>query len=177
MGTASNNPQILRWRPSLPLSIPHATTEDDTYGEYFIPAGTTVIMNTWAIQHDPDEFSNPDVFDPSRFLHNEFGIADASQDNASRRKTYAFGASRRICAGTAMAEKSLMLSMAKLLWAFDITPTEKGTLDTSIETAFRNAILTGPKDVGLNFKLRDESKRVVIDREWRKADEFLSKFE
>ncbi|CAI6341877.1 unnamed protein product [Periconia digitata] len=169
--------EILRWVPVLPVSLPHATTQDDTYGRYFIPAGTTVIMNVWAIHHDPDEYPNPDVFDPSRFLNNDFGASDASQDNASRRKTYAFGAARRVCAGQSMAEKSLLLSMVKILWAFDIRPTEEGKLDTNVETAFTSAILIGLKDVGMDFAIREESKREVVKAEWEKADAFLRTFE
>ena len=159
------------------MSIPHATTQDDTYGRYFVPAGTTVIMNTWAIHHDPSEYPNPDIFDPARFLRNDFGVADASKDNTLRRKTYAFGAARRICAGSSMAEKSLLLSMAKLLWAFDIKPTGKGILDTSIGTAFKDAILIGPKEVSIDFNQRDESRRDVIVREWEQADAFLRTFD
>jgi cytochrome P450 len=134
-------------------------------------------MNTWAIHHDPNEYPNPDIFDPSRFLKNSFGVADVSKESASRRKTYAFGAARRVCAGSDMAEKSLLLSIAKLLWAFDISPTEKGVMDTSVETAFKDAILTGPKKVGIDFNLRDEVRRDVIAREWGRADSFLRTFE
>ncbi|PVH98954.1 cytochrome P450 [Periconia macrospinosa] len=172
--------EVLRWRPGLPLSIPHATTQNDTYGTYFIPAGTTVLMNVWAIHHNPEDYPNPDTFDPSRFLENDFGVADpssSSQDNTLRRKTYAFGAARRVCAGSSMAEKSLLLSMAKLLWVFNISPKDKGVLDTNIETAFKDSILTGPKEVGIEFELRDESRRDVVAREWEQADAFLSTFE
>jgi cytochrome P450 len=39
--------ELLRWRLVLPLGVAHATTEDDVYGGYFIPKGTTVLPNTW----------------------------------------------------------------------------------------------------------------------------------
>lgn len=134
-------------------------------------------MNTWAIHHDPEEYHNPDVFDPSRFLESEFGNVGESEDNTSRRKTYAFGAARRICAGSDLAEKSMLLSIAKALWAFDMSPTGNGVLNTSIETGFTNAILIGPNEAGIDFKLRDESKREVVAREWERADAFLKTFE
>lgn len=41
--------ETLRWRPILPLAIPHAVMEDDIYGNYFIPKGSTVIGDTWLI--------------------------------------------------------------------------------------------------------------------------------
>jgi cytochrome P450 len=34
-----------RWHPPAPLSLPHATSEDDIYEGMFIPAGSTVIAN------------------------------------------------------------------------------------------------------------------------------------
>lgn len=85
-------------------------------------------MNTWAIHHNEDDYPNADTFDPTRFLDNDFGTAtpvSSSTDGTSRRRTYAFGAGRRVCAGQDMAEASLLLSMAKLLWAFDIRYVKK----------------------------------------------------
>ncbi|KAH9973629.1 cytochrome P450 [Russula compacta] len=60
--------ELIRWRLPLPLGIAHATTEDDVYGRYFIPKGTTVLPNTWAILHDPDVYPDPEAFKPERFL-------------------------------------------------------------------------------------------------------------
>ena len=34
-----------RWRPVVPLAIPHATSKGDVYAGYDIPAGTTVYGN------------------------------------------------------------------------------------------------------------------------------------
>ncbi len=39
--------EALRWHVVLPLALPHRTVEDDVYDGYFIPAGTTIIPNTW----------------------------------------------------------------------------------------------------------------------------------
>ena len=36
-----------RWRPVFPLAIPHFSTEDDSYGKYFIPKGSIVMGNSW----------------------------------------------------------------------------------------------------------------------------------
>lgn len=35
--------ECLRWGCPATIGVPHRLMEDDTYGEYFIPAGTTVI--------------------------------------------------------------------------------------------------------------------------------------
>jgi cytochrome P450 len=34
--------EVLRWRPVFPLGISHASTTDDVYNGYYIPAGTSI---------------------------------------------------------------------------------------------------------------------------------------
>ena len=61
--------EVLRWRPVAVLGgTPHASTEPDTYRDCHIPAGTTVLGNTWAINLNPVYYPNPHHFNPLRFL-------------------------------------------------------------------------------------------------------------
>ncbi|KAI3481799.1 hypothetical protein L1887_55569 [Cichorium endivia] len=39
--------ETMRWRPVTPLAFPHALTQDDWVDGYFLPKGTTVIINAW----------------------------------------------------------------------------------------------------------------------------------
>jgi cytochrome P450 len=39
--------EVLRWHPAVPLGGPHRLTQDDVFGDYFIPAGTIVVANAW----------------------------------------------------------------------------------------------------------------------------------
>ncbi|GJJ13544.1 hypothetical protein Clacol_007799 [Clathrus columnatus] len=39
--------EVMRWRPPLPLVIPHAVLENDVYEEYFIPKGSVIIADSW----------------------------------------------------------------------------------------------------------------------------------
>jgi cytochrome P450 len=91
--------EVFRWRPIVPLAVPHATTEDDVYEGFFIPKGgfnfilpvlltpsqvprssliygeryeilLTKFDNCFrAMVHDESMYPNPDKFDPERFLN------------------------------------------------------------------------------------------------------------
>jgi cytochrome P450 len=61
--------EVLRWRPVAVLGgTPHASTESDTYRGFYIPAGTNVLGNTWAINLNELYYPNPHHFNPLRFL-------------------------------------------------------------------------------------------------------------
>jgi cytochrome P450 len=66
--------EVMRWKPVLPLGLPHAATEDDVYDGYFIPKGgpffcsiltnnkrhwlgSTVISNIWYFGIEMTKFS------------------------------------------------------------------------------------------------------------------------
>ena len=109
--------ESLRWRPALPLGIPHATTEDDWYEGMFIPKGTICMVNLWQCHHDPESYG-PDAssFNPERFL-DEHGrlIPGPVETRDDGHSTYGFG--RRACVGKHAANDLLFITMATVLWA------------------------------------------------------------
>ncbi|RPD61680.1 O-methylsterigmatocystin oxidoreductase [Lentinus tigrinus ALCF2SS1-7] len=109
--------EMVRWHNSTPLSLPHATIEDDELHGYFIPAGTVVFANTWACMHDPEVYDEPGAFCPERFIQD--GKLDPSvRDPAD----YVFGYGRRICPGRHFADDMMFINMASVLHCFDIGP-------------------------------------------------------
>ncbi|KAF5326711.1 hypothetical protein D9619_004271 [Psilocybe cf. subviscida] len=111
--------ELLRWRPPAPLGIPRRLTEDDWYDGYFIPKGTTVISNIWAINRDPSIYNNPEEFIPERHLDDE-GVNDVSPPEMHSLGHSTFGFGRRSCVGMSFASQTLFINFALLLWAFDI---------------------------------------------------------
>ena len=108
--------EALRWRTVTILGgIPHASNQDDVYKDYLIPKGTWITGNLWAIHRDPNEFPEPDVYRPERFI---------TQDRPfpSKKGHSSFGWGRRQCSGQPLAEQGLFLTFARLLWAFEIKP-------------------------------------------------------
>jgi Cytochrome P450 len=65
--------ETYRINPLSPLGIPHASIADDVYNGMFIPKGTIVYPNVWAMMHDPKVYSDPFRFWPDRYLPKEEG--------------------------------------------------------------------------------------------------------
>ncbi|KAG8970429.1 hypothetical protein FRC03_008626 [Tulasnella sp. 419] len=116
--------EVLRFRPVLPLAIPHAAGEDQLYRGYLIPKGCTIILNLWAILHDPNLFEDPDVFNPDRYINIEAGKADLYK----KLESLPFGTGRRICPGMSLANRMVELTVASLIWGFHFSPRREGDL-------------------------------------------------
>ncbi|KAG1804990.1 cytochrome P450 [Suillus plorans] len=130
--------EVLRWHPAVPLSIPHAATNDDVYNGYFIPQGATIITNTWAITHNEAKYPSPDEFKPERF----FGADGKLNDDTVN---VAFGAGRRICVGRYIADASIWSAMVSILAIFDIKKCkdEQGN-DINVNPKFTAGITSYP---------------------------------
>lgn len=114
--------EVWRWNPSVPLGLAHRLTEDDTYRGYHIKKGSTVYANIWSILHDPETYPVPFEFRPERFL--DEGGQLKKLEKYEDPGWIAFGFGRRICPGMFLAENSISLIIASLLYVFNI---EKAT--------------------------------------------------
>jgi cytochrome P450 len=89
--------EVLRWKPPLPLSVPHGATEDDYYNGFLIPKGSIVVANICAISQDENLYGpNTDMFVPERFMtpNSKKGVVDTQLNSDA-----AFGYGRRQCPG------------------------------------------------------------------------------
>ena len=109
--------EILRWRPSLPLSLPHSTTDDDWYNGMFIPKGTMCLTNLWQCHHDPSSYGDDAAaFRPERFLDAQGELIPGPPETREEgHGAYGFG--RRACVGKHVANDSLFLYIAMTLWS------------------------------------------------------------
>ena len=41
---------------------------DNAYKGFFIPAKVTITANIWAMMHDAEQYPDPYIFDPDRFM-------------------------------------------------------------------------------------------------------------
>ncbi|KAI9457950.1 cytochrome P450 [Lactarius psammicola] len=107
--------ETLRWSLTIPLGIPHVLSADDWYEGVFIPKGTICFQNTRVLNSDPGLFgSDAGLFDPARYLDENRRVKVPE----GREEGYAtFGFGRRICPGRHIAEGTLAIAIATLLWA------------------------------------------------------------
>jgi len=107
--------ECLRWNPVSPLPVAHRLMVDDVYEGYFMPAGSIVLGNCWAMLHNEADFPEPESFNPDRFLKD--GKLDP--DVRSPEST-AFGFGPRVCPGRHLALQSMFITIASVISTFDI---------------------------------------------------------
>ncbi|KAI0297641.1 cytochrome P450 [Russula brevipes] len=112
--------EALRWRPVDPVGLPHRSIEDDWYEGMFIPKGTVCIANVWHLNRDPEIYGeDAHHFNPARHLDANGDIAPGPPDTKEESHvTYGFG--RRLCVGRHVANNSLFIDIAILLWGANI---------------------------------------------------------
>ncbi|KAG2026555.1 hypothetical protein GB937_001336 [Aspergillus fischeri] len=167
--------EVLRIRPVTNIGSPHYTTADIVYKDYFIPANTVVSINQYALHFDPDRYENPDDFIPDRYLKHPLKAgAYAAHPDPYARDHFDFGAGRRICPGMHLAENSLFITIACIIWAFEILPPVQdgkvGTVDVS-DAAYEDGANTLPKPSKLRFVPRSSDVENTLRREWARAKE------
>ncbi|KAF7374544.1 O-methylsterigmatocystin oxidoreductase [Mycena sanguinolenta] len=112
--------EVMRWRPVAPLGVAHASTADDVYNGYFIPKGTTVISNIWAMTRDESIYPEPEQFNPDRFFTANGKLND---DDI----VFTFGFGRRICVGRHIADATLWITFVSVLATFSIAKAKDDT--------------------------------------------------
>nr|GAT52524.1 cytochrome P450 [Mycena chlorophos] len=108
--------EVLRWRPILPLSLPHATSTEDAYNGYYIPKGATAILNVWPMTREESTYgTNTEDFNPDRFLDVDGTLLEVNHSPLS------FGLGPRICPGRFFAEDTFWMTIVSVLALFNVS--------------------------------------------------------
>ncbi|KAF2764363.1 cytochrome P450 [Teratosphaeria nubilosa] len=169
--------ETLRWMPTTILgAVPHAVTQDDTYKGYLIPKAAGVLNNVWTINMDPKRAPDPRSFKPERYLHDELRLYDSAVNpDGSKRDQFTFGAGRRICPGIHVAERSLFLGVARILWALDIKPKEDadGKPILPDQSKFTQGFVCMPEEYPVIITPRSAQRAARVKEEWERAEKEL----
>ncbi|OBT80705.1 hypothetical protein VF21_00338 [Pseudogymnoascus sp. 05NY08] len=158
--------EALRWRPIVASGIAHLLIEDDYYKDYFLPANSTVIGNSWAIHMDPVVYPEPDRFNPDRFIDESFPTATKSEgvEYGAQRGHWAFGFGRRACPGQHIGERSMFIVIARLLWGFNFSrAVDANGKEVEIDTMdFTTGFNSKPNDFPANIEPRSPERKAAI---------------
>lgn len=112
--------EVLRLHPPGPLlSWARLATRDVQIDKVLIPAGTTAMVNMWAISHDESIWRDPWSFRPERFLEEDVSVMGCDLRLAP------FGSGRRVCPGRALGLSTVHLWVARLLYEYEWRPTTR----------------------------------------------------
>ena len=167
-----------RFRPVAPGGFPHATSKDDIYKGYLIPAGTTVFANHYSVHFDAQRHPNPHTFSPERWMDGNWDLSAAeaaAQKDPARRDHFAYGVGRRICPGLHVAEGSLFLLVSRVLWGFEIGK-EVDEMGRKIEVdvnAYAGGGLAKPFPFKSRIVPRSEAHAEIMRREWGQCTSVL----
>jgi cytochrome P450 len=105
----------------------------------WIPKGTICLQNLRVLNFDPEVFGpNAAEFDPARYLDEKGQVRTLLEGREEGHVTFGFG--RRACPGRYVAEGTLTIDFATLLWAmrFERPEGSQGELDV------HTLVQTGP---------------------------------
>ncbi|KAM1085537.1 hypothetical protein ACFX2B_011169 [Malus domestica] len=118
--------ECLRVHPPGPLlSWARIAIHDVYVGDNFVPAGTSAMVNMWAITHDAKVWTEPEKFSPERFMAEDVSIMGTDLRLAP------FGSGRRVCPGKALGLATVQLWLAQLLQNFNWIGSDNGDVDLS----------------------------------------------
>ncbi|KAI0746356.1 cytochrome P450 [Daedaleopsis nitida] len=144
--------EVHRFNPAIPL-VTHSNSKEDQYLGYGIPKKTWVLANVWAMLHNENEYKDPDVFFPERFL------SPGSQVRDPRTLIYGFG--RRICPGMHLANAFVYLVIARMIATFKFDPKVEDGVEQLPALDFCPGLVPFPKPFDCEVIFREGGEGLV----------------
>ncbi|XP_038140011.1 cytochrome P450 1B1 [Cyprinodon tularosa] len=139
--------EVMRFTSFVPLTIPHSTLTDTSVMGYTVPKNTVIFVNQWSINHDPAIWSNPESFNPERFLDPQGAL---NKDLTSNVLIFSLG--RRRCIGEELSKMQLFLFTSLLAHQCNIItdPAKTPTLD------FNYGLTLKPLNYSIAVSMRED---------------------
>ncbi|KAJ0025321.1 hypothetical protein Pint_06968 [Pistacia integerrima] len=97
--------------PTVPLLVPHESSNYCTIGGYDVPPSTMLIVNAWSIHRYPKVWEDPKSSRPERF--------EGLEGEVEAYNFIPFGRGRRSCPGASLANRVMGLALATLIQCFE----------------------------------------------------------
>uniref|UniRef100_A0A8D2LMY7 Cytochrome P450 family 27 subfamily B member 1 n=1 Tax=Varanus komodoensis TaxID=61221 RepID=A0A8D2LMY7_VARKO len=134
--------EALRLYPVIPGNARVISDRDIHVGDYLIPRKTLITLCHYATSRDEKYFSNPNAFQPERWLRKDA----AHHPYAS----IPFGFGKRSCIGRRIAELEVYLALARILMHFEVRPEQEG----QIVRPMTRTLLVPEREINLQFLSR-----------------------
>ncbi|MED6220906.1 hypothetical protein PIB30_049287 [Stylosanthes scabra] len=129
--------ELLRKHPPTYFTLTHAVTEPTTIAGFDIPTDVNVEIFIKPFGNDPKFWSNPEKFDPERFMEGGMEKDVDITGVTGTMKMMPFGVGRRICPGLGMATVHVHLMLARMVQEFEWSAYPEGKpLDFSGKLVF-----------------------------------------
>lgn len=165
--------EMLRMNPILAPGIRHFTDADVVYKGHTIPKGTVLLANTAFLHYDPARFEKPFDFMPERYLdHNLYSSDYAAMSDPYKRDHFTFSTARRVCPGARLAENSIGIALAGILWAFEVRPPVVDGIEVAVDVsskAYAEEGFTIPKPFAARFLPRSRERLQMVKDQWDHA--------
>lgn len=106
--------ESLRMWPVFPVIGPRRVLRDTTVENYRIPKDSSILLNIYSVNMDPNLFDDPHTFKPDRFLKN--GVYETDEN------VIVFGKGRRRCPGVILARSALFLLFVGIMQKYNFLP-------------------------------------------------------
>ncbi|XP_010911415.2 cytochrome P450 78A3 [Elaeis guineensis] len=144
--------EVLRMHPPGPLqSWSRLAISDTLVDGHLVPAGTTAMVNIWAICRDPDIWEDPLEFKPERFLSKDGDMEVEFSVMGTDLRLAPFGSGRRSCPGKGLAMRTVSFWMASLLHDYEWLPSEAKGVDLS-EVLRLSSEMAAPLEVRVQLR-------------------------
>ena len=123
-----------------------------------------------ATNFDPDRWEEPEKFIPERFLgYDQPAATYINIADPTKRDHWSYGAGRRVCPGVHVAEKSLFINIARLIWGFTIKKKVVNGEVIEPDTKMVPGWLSIPGPFECDIKVRSKKHEEIIRGEWAAA--------
>ncbi|KAF9523255.1 putative monooxygenase [Crepidotus variabilis] len=155
--------ETFRWAPPVPLCVPHVLNQDDIYNDYYLPKGTMIMPNIWAMFHDPEIYPDPMSFKPERFENDDVEMEKTS---------IVFGFGRRFCPGRYFAEGTIFSAAATFLATCDILPgLDEVEREVMPEVRYSSGTISMPEEFPIRIKIRSTPAASLLAEATETRDE------
>lgn len=103
-----------RMYPVFPVIGPRRVLQDTNLEHFKIPKDTTILIDIFSVNRDPNLFPDPDVFNPERYFKNGTYEPDSI--------SLTFGRGRRRCPGEVLAKSATFMLFTAVMQKFTLLP-------------------------------------------------------